>query len=552
MARLVTLSRFIRLAIVCGLLCCGQLFQFADAAEPEARTWTDSTGRFKREGVFQRMDGESVVIRTGEGTDVTIPLNRLSADDQAFAASAAATAQGEDPFQAISDAPARSANTATKNAQTATAGVVQVVVTEGVGTNVEEAKEDAYREAVRQVVGAYVQADTLTKNDELIEDKVVALSGGFVQKADILPASVKTEGGLTRVRVRAEVKVTEVMRSLERLNVTITGVRTSDLAAQVTTLGEQSESAEAILADEQTWENFPATFFNMSLVGQPKIVEAQGGKSKAELLVRITPNREKYFAFADRLAAILAKVATKSGEFPNNGLEPGGDSSSADGYLESLYHHVFRGRDGSDLNDPAVTYAFPEKTRRGLKAYFRGMDAEELNKSGSVVYCFDQGEDASPDGSGCGLGVAQARWYHAIGDQHQELMVVCLLTQANDTFVRTKWRWFLCRRALFPRKEASPWDRGVECEITLCGTDGREITSETIPLSRGFGISRCDWSRFCAIAIVGPMWIDPDEVNRQGYVPAITFPVRIDLSAAEAKSLSEVQCAVRSLTVSPD
>jgi len=550
MACAVNQVRLVRIALACGFVF-GLLLQgISDAAGPEVRTWTDSTGRFKREGVFQRIDGKSVVIRTTGGAEVTIPLDRLCSDDQAYAASAASAAESDDPFKAVSGDPVQPGDLAKKTDVPATVGDVRVVVVEGAGTSVEDAKADAYREAVRQVVGAYVEADTLTKNDELIEDKVVALSGGFVQKADVLPASVKTVGGLTRVRVRAEVKVTEVMKSLARLNVTSTPVRGSDLAAQVATLGEQTDSAEALLADERTWEGFPATFFNMNLVGQPKILEAQGDVSKAELIVRITPNREKYFTFADRLASILAKVALKSGEFSNNGIEPAGDSRSAGAYMEALYHHVFHGAGGYDRADPAVSGAFPEKYRRDLKAHFKSMDAEELLKNGSIAYCFDQGSNSTH--SGCGLRISQKQWNQDIGDQHQDLMVVCLLTQANDTFVRTQWRWFLCRRALFPRKDASPWDRGIECEISLCNANGREITSASIPLGEGFGVSRCDWRRYRAIAILGPMWIDPDEIDRKGYAPSIAFPVRVDLSAAEAKSLSEVKCSVRPLAVSPD
>ncbi len=63
-----------------------------------------------------------------------------------------------------------------------TAKVVGVVVS-GVGLSKEEAQKDAYRNAVRQVVGLYVDSKTLVENDELIEDQVRAASNGVVRTA---------------------------------------------------------------------------------------------------------------------------------------------------------------------------------------------------------------------------------------------------------------------------------------------------------------------------------------------------------------------------------
>lgn len=50
----------------------------------ENRTWSDSTGRFKVEAAFVRMDGEKVVIKKADGKFQTIPLDKLSKDDQNY------------------------------------------------------------------------------------------------------------------------------------------------------------------------------------------------------------------------------------------------------------------------------------------------------------------------------------------------------------------------------------------------------------------------------------------------------------------------------------
>lgn len=70
--------------------------------------------------------------------------------------------------------------------QGAVGGNTKVVEVSGAGADVESAKNDACREAVRQVVGSYVASKTRTENDDLIEDKVISLSAGFVEKVEAL------------------------------------------------------------------------------------------------------------------------------------------------------------------------------------------------------------------------------------------------------------------------------------------------------------------------------------------------------------------------------
>jgi hypothetical protein len=104
----------------------------------EVRTWPDKTGKFKRDGLFERLDGDSVVLTTADGRELTIPLARLSAEDQAYARKAATTETADDSFQPVEPSP--------EPTPTSTAGVpqqpgeIRVVVAKGVGVTVEEAK----------------------------------------------------------------------------------------------------------------------------------------------------------------------------------------------------------------------------------------------------------------------------------------------------------------------------------------------------------------------------------------------------------------------------
>ena len=66
-----------------------------------------------------------------------------------------------------------------------------------------EAKSAALRDAVEQVAGVLVSADTLTANSQLISDRILMHSAGYVRTHEVLER--KEEGGVAKVKVRAEV-----------------------------------------------------------------------------------------------------------------------------------------------------------------------------------------------------------------------------------------------------------------------------------------------------------------------------------------------------------
>lgn len=54
------------------------------SADPVMRTWTDASGKHKREAVFRQVQEERVQLQTSQGQTITIPLDRLSPEDQKY------------------------------------------------------------------------------------------------------------------------------------------------------------------------------------------------------------------------------------------------------------------------------------------------------------------------------------------------------------------------------------------------------------------------------------------------------------------------------------
>ena len=62
----------------------------AAAANPGMRTWIDATGKFKMEARFVAFQAGVVTLIKADGGELKMPLDRLSADDQAYVKSVTA------------------------------------------------------------------------------------------------------------------------------------------------------------------------------------------------------------------------------------------------------------------------------------------------------------------------------------------------------------------------------------------------------------------------------------------------------------------------------
>lgn len=88
-------------------------------------------------------------------------------------------------------------------------GEVRRVVAEGVASAIDnmrardDAIADAYRAAVAEAAGVFVDAATMTRESELIADKILTRAAGYVRARRILDE--REEDGMYRVRVECEV-----------------------------------------------------------------------------------------------------------------------------------------------------------------------------------------------------------------------------------------------------------------------------------------------------------------------------------------------------------
>ncbi len=179
----------------------------------------------------------------------------------------------------------------------------QEVIAEGVGATADEAIKDAYRNAVRQVVGAVVDAETLVKNDELIDDKVLSYSDGFIKGYEEIAGSKKVVNGLHKIKIKAAVERRSVIAKLKAANVTVKDVDGKGLFAEAVTQLDAEKDSAALLA--KAFAELP-TLLTAEVVGKPEF-DKEHSEIVANVVVQV--DRKAYSAYVKRLEDVLAKVA---------------------------------------------------------------------------------------------------------------------------------------------------------------------------------------------------------------------------------------------------
>lgn len=290
------------------------LFAAFCAGETEARKWTDSSGQFSIDAEFVEFVEGQVVLKRSDGRIIRLPFERLSAADQQHVRSLTASVPPSlKPSSKTNTplAPPPSTTTAEPADPSSDDDVTQTVVAEGVGLTPEDALKDAFRAAVRQVVGEVVDAETLVKNDEIVRDQILTYSDGFVPQHTKL--SEKSEGGLFRITIRAVVERRKMEVRLRAANVSLRNVDGQSLFGNIVSQLENEKDAAALL--KAALEGFPKNCLEIRVVGVPLIVHKDEQKATLRFVVELKPDLPAYKSFAERLKKTLQSIARDRGEF---------------------------------------------------------------------------------------------------------------------------------------------------------------------------------------------------------------------------------------------
>jgi len=181
------------------------------------------------------------------------------------------------------------------------ADAATVVVAEGLGKDEKEAKKAAFRDAVSKVVGTLIDAQTLIKNDEVISERILEFSGGFIKNYDVIKTE-KTDGGLIRIRIKATVERLQIVTKLQDAKVTTQEVKGTDLLAEKMTKEEARKNATELMV--QLHEELPK-LMQAEVLGKPRL----NAKNDAVLVnLSLSVDQKRYSEFIKKAVPLLDKV----------------------------------------------------------------------------------------------------------------------------------------------------------------------------------------------------------------------------------------------------
>jgi hypothetical protein len=472
------------------------------------------------------VDRGMVVLRLANGATARISLDKLSPADRAYAKSRSLTAGGDsDPFQADPEPQSGTIASDPSGGRTGAGGPsaqssLRVVVAEGVGADVESARADALRQAVRQVVGAYVDSTSMAANDQLIEDKVITLSSAFVEKSE--PLKEAQDGRLVRVRLRAHVRANKLLDSLRANKISTTQVDSESLIGQAVTKADQAMGTAELV--KKALPGLQRKVLKATVDGKPEVKSASGDQSEVAFWLRVQPDLDAYRSVAEKLDAAWSAGERPSGEItsPGNALSNGKDfrehvqqwkRNQAEWFLgQFLGSEGDKKRMASTLdregNTPAVRY--------------------------EPLYVIADAQ-ASPDEWGCSLYLLQDRTWRQLTKAPGD-MVVLLLVNANSTGARTRWKWF--------KLSADEADAVLAClkgttkaVAALKARDGSEVARESV-LLKNVGVKTLGPN---AVAI-SPFFMAGDDLSH--YSPTLGIQRSIVLSREEVSEVASIDAFI--------
>jgi len=182
-------------------------------------------------------------------------------------------------------------------------GEIHTEIAAGTGTDPAAALADAFRNAVRQAVGVYVDSETLTNKEDVVADKVLTFSDAFIVRYEEL--SRATEDGLVTITISAAIQAGKLMTNLREAKINTLGLAGGDLVAAALTRQEAKDAAAAILLKK--FLELPGTLVAEALPFKPLDYDV-----KRELLTvtyTLHADRDRYTAFLAALQPLVDQVA---------------------------------------------------------------------------------------------------------------------------------------------------------------------------------------------------------------------------------------------------
>jgi len=194
---------------------------------------------------------------------------------------------------------------------------IEKVITTGIGTDFEKAKQNAVRNAIEQAIGTYVSSDTIVKNSTLINDDVLTYSGGYVKETKVI-SQKRDKDGLFNVQIETLVVATQLKRKLESLNIATQKLEGGGLFSEAASRVKEQISARELL--KKIISKYPQAAYTIE-VGKAEIQAVDAPNNMANVNIPLIFRWDK--SFLAELGDVLSRISREKLELTPYSLNIG-------------------------------------------------------------------------------------------------------------------------------------------------------------------------------------------------------------------------------------
>ena len=221
----------------------------------------------------------------------------------------------------------------------------------GTGTDKIEALKDAYRDAVEQAVGLFVDAEQMVNHEELVKNQILTQSNAYIEKYKIAKEKT-TADGLVTVTIIADVRkrdLTKKIRDVIPAQLIDLSDVSKNLHAQIVTDFKANDDAVSIIKNELEEFQPLKQLMKLSLASSKPVVESVEEDASLVRLwypIKVEVDANKYYKeFAPRWSRILDQIKVR----PANRLDLKNNSTYVRAYNDKVaekYGTARKGRSG--------------------------------------------------------------------------------------------------------------------------------------------------------------------------------------------------------------
>lgn len=176
-------------------------------------------------------------------------------------------------------------------------------IAQGQGNTEGLARIEAFRNAVEQIVGSYIDSKTLVKNSTLLSDSILNFSNGYIKSYDIIDS--KNENGIFKVKISATVESNKIEKRISGLGISASLVNTSNISAEIQTRTDLEKNKKSIL--NEIMQDYPQNAYDTRF-SKMSLARLDGDIAHINIEFELSPNESTY----SRINEFCKKVAISS------------------------------------------------------------------------------------------------------------------------------------------------------------------------------------------------------------------------------------------------